>query len=152
MENILNMIKLFLNRIFKGSKYTIGNLYINDKFFCNTLEDPVRKLPKECPYTSKGEICQCEEKINGQTAIPTGKYKVVLSYSNRFNKVLPELLNVPHFKGIRIHSGNTEEDTEGCILVGENSVKGQVINSRIIYTKLSKILEKDKSDIEIEIK
>ena len=152
MENILNMIKLFLNRIFKGSKYTIGNLYINDKFFCNTLEDPVRKLPKECPYTSKGEICQCEEKINGQTAIPTGKYKVVLSYSNRFNKVLPELLNVPHFKGIRIHSGNTEEDTEGCILVGENSVKGQVINSRISYTKLSKILEKDKSDIEIEIK
>lgn len=141
-----------MNRIFKGSKYTIGNLYINDKFFCNTLEDPVRKLPKECPYTSKGEICQCEEKINGQTAIPAGKYKVVLSYSNRFNKVLPELLNVPHFKGIRIHSGNTEEDTEGCILVGENSVKGQVINSRIIYTKLSKILEKDKSDIEIEIK
>ena len=141
-----------MNRIFKGSKYTIGNLYINDKFFCNTLEDPVRKLPKECPYTSKGEICQCEEKINRQTAIPAGKYKVVLSYSNRFNKVLPELLNVPHFKGIRIHSGNTEEDTEGCILVGENSVKGQVINSRIIYTKLSKILEKDKSDIEIEIK
>ena len=136
-----------VKRIAKKEQYTIGKLYIDDKYICDTIEDKDRGITQKTPLEQIQKV-----KIPSKTAIPTGKYKVVLSYSNRFNKVLPELLNVPHFKGIRIHSGNTEEDTEGCILVGENSVKGQVINSRIIYTKLSKILEKDKSDIEIEIK
>ena len=145
-------MKLLLNRIFKGPEYTIGKLYIDGEWFCDTLEDTVRVLPDECPYTPNGIDCKCEGKIKGKTAIPSGTYKVVLSYSNRFKKILPELLNVPHFLGIRIHSGNTSSDTEGCILVGQNLVKGKVLNSRATYNKLLELLEKDKDNLIIEVK
>lgn len=145
-------MKLLLNRIFKGSEYTIGRLYVDGEYFCDTLEDVVRVLPSECPNTPKGIDCKCSGKIKGKTAIPSGTYKVILSYSNRFKKVLPELLNVPHFLGIRIHSGNDTSDTEGCILVGQNSVKGKVLNSRATYNKLAELLESDKDNLTIEIK
>lgn len=102
-------------RTFKGSEYTIGKLYIDDNYFCDTLEDTVRP---------KGE------KIYGKTAIPTGKYKVKKTYSPRFKKQLPEILNVPNFAGVRIHSGNTAKDTEGCILLGLNKTKGAVLCSQ----------------------
>ena len=144
------MINLKVIRKFKGSDYTIGDLYVNDNWFCNTLEDVVRELPEECPNTPKGISCKCNQKIPGRTAIPAGIYKVVLSYSNRFKKIMPEILNVPHFLGIRIHSGNTQHDTEGCLLVGENKVKGKVINSRNTYNKLMELLQNE--DITIEIK
>lgn len=145
-------MKLELIRKFKGETYTIGDLLLNGKFFCNTLEDTVRELPSSCPNTVKWLDCKCPQKIKGKTAIPVGIYKVVLSYSNRFKKIMPEILNVPHFLGIRIHSGNTAEDTDGCILVGVNSVKGKVLNSRDTYNKLMEVLEKDKEDISLEIK
>ena len=120
-------MNLELKRIFKGKDYTIGRLFIDGKYFCDTLEDPVRQLDS------------IKDKIYSKTAIPTGKYKVSMSvvspkYSIRksYNWCggrLPRLLDVPFFEGILIHSGNTPDHTAGCILVGENKIKGQVINS-----------------------
>lgn len=119
-------MKLKLYRKFLGNKYTIGKLFINDEYICDTLEDVVR---------SEGI------KVYGETAIPCGVYEIVLTMSPRFKKVLPLLLDVPHFEGVRIHTGNTEKDTEGCILVGYNKVKGKVINSKIAFDKVMKYLE-----------
>ena len=120
-------MNLELKRIFKGENYTIGRLFIDGEYFCDTLEDPVRQLDS------------IKDKIYSKTAIPTGKYKVSMSvvspkYSIRksYNWCggrLPRLLDVPFFEGILIHSGNTSDHTAGCILVGENKIKGQVINS-----------------------
>ena len=117
-------MKLELKRVALKDTYTIGKLYIDGVFFSDTIEDKVRDV-----------------KIKGITAIPYGTYKVVLSLSNRFKKVLPLLVSVPGFEGVRIHAGNTSEDTEGCILVGENKGVGKVINSRKTMDKLMPILE-----------
>lgn len=119
-------MKLKLYRKFLGNKYTIGKLFVNGEYVCDTLEDVVRSE---------------NSKVYGKTAIPYGVYEIVLTMSPRFKKVLPLLLDVPHFEGIRIHTGNTEKDTEGCILVGYNKVKGKVINSRIAFDKVMKYLE-----------
>lgn len=101
-------------------EYTVGKLYIDDIFECFTLEDIIRDV-----------------KIKGDTAIPYGKYIVIINQSVRFKKALPLLLNVPNFEGIRIHTGNTTEDTEGCILVGTMRTKdGKVLNSKIAFDKL----------------
>ena len=120
-------MNLELKRIFKGKDYTIGRLFINGEYFCDTLEDPVRQLDS------------IKDKIYSETAIPAGKYKVSMSiispkYSKRKSYSwcggrLPKLIDVPFFEGILIHSGNTPDHTAGCILVGENKIKGQVINS-----------------------
>ncbi len=114
---------LTLKRIFKGDTYTIGKLYIDGQYFCDTLEDKVRDLTKEA-------------KVYGQTAIPEGIYDVTLSQSPKFGRLLPELHNVPQFTGIRIHSGNTAADSLGCILVGENKAKGMVLSSRVWESNL----------------
>ena len=75
---------LQLKRIFKGATYTIGRLYIDGKYFCDTLEDQVRELPAYCPNTPKGLNCECPEKVYSKTAIPSGEYKVTMEYSPRF--------------------------------------------------------------------
>lgn len=106
-------MKIEVKRTFRGTEYTIGKLYIDGAYFCDTLEDPVR-----------------EKKIASITAIPAGTYKVKKTFSPRFGKKLPELLAVPNFSGVRIHSGNTAKDTDGCILLGLNKIKGQVVDSR----------------------
>lgn len=124
-------MELVLRRKFKGKHYTIGDLTVNGAFFCNTIEDVVR-----APGV----------KVYGETAIPFGKYKVVMRYSPKYKKVLPLLLNVPMFEGIRIHSGNTQLDSLGCIIVGENKVKGKVINSRKTMDKLLKLFELHKGE------
>ena len=103
-----------VKRTFKGSEYTIGKLYIDGHYLCDTLEDTVRKGVK----------------IVGKTAIPAGKYKVKKTMSPRFKKILPEILNVPGFSGVRIHAGNTAADTDGCLLLGLNKAKGQVLESQ----------------------
>ncbi len=97
-------MELRLKRTTFTSESTIGELYIDGEFECNTLEDVVRDGPK----------------VFGKTAIPYGKYKVVITMSNRFKRLLPLLLNVDNFEGVRIHPGNYAKDTEGCILVGIN--------------------------------
>ena len=142
-------MNITLNRIAKKSKYTIGKLYINDKYFCDTLEDTDRGLTQ-----SMTEQQIVSKKVYGETAIPTGTYRIIISYSNKFKKQMPLLLNVPGFAGIRIHSGNTEKDSLGCILVGKNKAVGKVLESRDTYSKLFSVLQEanKKETIKITIK
>lgn len=142
-------MNIILNRIAKKAKYTIGKLYINDKYFCDTLEDTDRGLTQ-----SMTEQQIVSKKVYGETAIPTGTYRIIISYSNKFKKQMPLLLNVPGFAGIRIHSGNTEKDSLGCILVGKNKAVGKVLESRDTYSKLFSILQEanKKETIKITIK
>ena len=134
----MKKMRLILKRIYLTDTYTIGMLYINFELFFETLEDKVRAFTDDDP------------KVYGKTAIPSGEYKIVITYSNRFKRELPLLINVPHFEGIRIHSGNTHEDTEGCILVGVNDIKGKVTKSRVTFNKLFNLM-KQAEDITIEI-
>lgn len=121
-----------IDRAWKKDGYTISRLYVNGELFgCNTLEDTDRGLRQDMQLE---EIKK--KKVYGQTAIPRGSYECVYTYSNRFKKMLPLLLNVKGFEGIRIHSGNSSKDTEGCILVGLNLKKGMVLNSREWTSKL----------------
>lgn len=143
-------MKLTLKRKFFGSAYTIGDLFIDGVFFCNTIEDVVRRLPAACPNTPKGRNCTCKEKVYAETAIPAGLYKVTMEYSPRFKRRLPLLHDVPHFLGILIHPGNTQRDSAGCLIVGFNTVKGMVTNSRATSDKLNTILAKEK-EITIQI-
>lgn len=129
------MTKLLVKREFFADTYTIGKLYVDGVYFCDTLEDTVR--PDGI-------------KIPGQTAIPYGTYKVIVNFSPKFQRFLPRLINVPDFEGILIHRGNSSNDTSGCILVGENKTKGMVLNSTPYEKKLVEIL-KDKDEIEITI-
>ena len=115
--------------------YTIGKMYIDGKYFCDTLEDRVRDLNKN------GKFDNGEVKVAGETAIPYGRYQVVVTMSPKFKRELPRLLNVPNFDGILIHRGNTDKDSAGCLLLGENKVKGKVINSTPYEQKLVSILK-----------
>ena len=143
-------MKLTLKRKFLSDKYTVGDLFIDGKFFCNTIEDKVRELPAACLYTPKGQSCKCKGKIYAETAIPVGMYKVTMEYSPRFKRKLPLLHNVPHFIGILIHSGTTAVDSAGCLIVGNNTIKGKVTESRVTSDKLNAILSKE-TQITIEI-
>lgn len=119
-------MNITVKRIEYKDTYTIGKMYIDGKFECFTLEDKYR-----------GQLEKKEDKIPGATAIPKGVYKLIVDFSNRFKKQMPHILNVPKFEGIRIHSGNTDKDTEGCILVGTNWNGGNTItNSRLAYKNL----------------
>ncbi len=129
------MIKLLIKRIAKKPNYTIGKLYIDDKYYCDTLEDTDRGLKQTDSLVSIKT-----HKIYGKTAIPTGEYYVNLTYSPKFKRILPVIQNVKGYEGIRIHSGNTADDTEGCILVGYNTVKGMVVKSKATLERLIKIL------------
>lgn len=104
---------------------TIGKLYVNDVFHCFTLEDKVRA-----------------EKIKSITAIPAGRYKVVVDFSNRFKQLMPLLLNVPNYLGVRIHWGNYSKDSDGCILVGSTKAVNFIGNSRTTYAKLLSTIQK----------
>lgn len=108
-------MQINVRRTFKGPDYTIGKLYIDGHYLCDTLEDTVRPAGT---------------KIAGKTAIPAGTYKVKKTMSPRFKKILPEILNVPGFTGVRIHSGNTAADTDGCLLLGLNKTKGAILDSQ----------------------
>lgn len=135
-------MELTLNRIFLGTVATIGELWVNDLHLCDTLEDRVRP---------EGE------KVYGKTAIPEGSYQVVLSYSPRFKKILPEILNVPNFTGIRIHCGNSSADSSGCVLVGtwDGKKEDWISDSKIAFNKLMSLLQEatdKKEPITITIK
>lgn len=122
-------MNLILTRAESTGDSTFGRLYINGQFFCYTLEDMDRKLE------SGGA------KIYGKTAIPRGEYEVVIDYSQRFKQEMPRLLDVPQFEGIRIHPGNTHEDTHGCILVGTTRTGTKLLNSRVAYQGLMNRLD-----------
>ena len=141
-------MKLTLKRIALKPTYTIGKLYIDDNYFCDTLEDTVRDINKD------GKFDNGEKKIKGKTAIPYGTYEIKWTYSPRFKKYAPQLMNVPSFEGIRIHSGNSSEHTEGCLLLGENKKVGMVLNSKATIAKFCPIIKDAcaKGKVTIEIK
>lgn len=137
-------MNLELKRRLYDPNFTIGSLYVDGTFFCDTLEDCVREVENK-PVG--------DWKIYGKTAIPSGRYDIVIDYSNRFKKHLPRLLDVSGFEGIRIHAGNTQHDTHGCILVGKQS-GFMLINSRATMDKLMAILEQaySRPDVPLDIK
>ena len=135
----IKVVRLVLN-----GKSTLGKMYVNNTFFAYTCEDTVRELGADC----KGKVLH-------ETAISYGRYEVILSFSNRFQKYLPLLLNVPCFEGIRIHGGNTAADSEGCILVGgEGDLKTKIWNCatkvNALVALLKSVERKEKSWISIE--
>lgn len=150
-------MKLLIKRIAKLPKYTIGKLYIDDKYMCDTLEDTDRGLDSSMTIQDIQS-----KKVYGKTAIPTGTYEVVMNtvspkFANRawakpWKGKIPRLLNVPGYEGVLIHPGNKPEDTSGCVLVGYNKVKGQVTNSTEIFNRLMAILNSTTEKITLTIK
>lgn len=136
---------LTLKRILLLEDRTIGELYIDGEFFCDTLEDKNRDINKNGNFDNE------EQKIYGETCIPYGEYKVELTYSPKFKRVLPILQDVPEFSGIRIHRGNYIKDTLGCILVGERSKDNILVNSTPYEIKLVNILKDIQEPITIKI-
>ena len=134
-------MELRLRRIARRETYTIGRLYIDGVYFCDTIEDKDRGLMQSLPASVNKAM-----KKAGATAIPMGKYQVTLKVkSPKFSKkkqydfcggYLPRLINVPAFEGVLIHIGNTAKDTEGCILVGRNTKVGKVLDSGVIFRAL----------------
>jgi Family of unknown function (DUF5675) len=138
-------MKLLLKREPSGVASTIGELFVDGDFEAFTLEDPIREI--------EGEPVELW-KIKGDTAIPAGTYKVDLTMSQRFQRILPIILDVPGFEGIRIHCGNTNADTEGCPLVGSSKGVEMIYGSRLAFSKLFPKMEKAKwqgEEITIEI-
>lgn len=150
-------MKLLIKRIAKLPKYTIGKLYIDDKYMCDTLEDTDRGLDSSMTIQDIQS-----KKVYGKTAIPTGTYEVVMNtvspkFANRawakpWKGKIPRLLNVPGYEGVLIHPGNKPEDTSGCVLVGYNKVKGQVTNSTETFNRLMAILNSTTEKITLTIK
>lgn len=139
-------MELRVERLWPRENYTVGRLYVNNEFFSNTLEDKIIDKDKS------GVFDNGEKKVYGESAIPYGKYKVVYNYSPKFGRNLPRLLDVPHFEGILIHPGNTAKDSFGCILVGKNTSKGMLSESRYTSDKLNEIIDAaQKRDEEITI-
>lgn len=147
-------MKLTLKRIALKPTYTIGKLYIDDKYFCDTLEDTVRDLNKNCKFDNG------EKKIKGETAIPYGTYEITTNVvSQRFkNRVwakpyggkIPRLINVPSFDGVLLHPGSSSADTSGCLLVGKNTIVGRLTDSQKTFHMLMQKI-KDQKNLIIEI-
>ena len=144
-------MELLIDRKWKKQSYTISNLYINGEWFCNCLEDADRGLDN-----SMSEDMIRTLKKPSITAIPRGTYEITLDVvSPKYSKVqfykdvcngkVPRLKNVKGFDGILIHAGNTDKDSSGCLLVGQNKIKGQVVNSKETFKQLYKLLQDGKS-------
>ena len=144
-------MELVIDRRWKKQSYTISNLTIDGKWFCNILEDADRGLDNSMSIERIKEL-----KKPSITAIPRGTYEVTLDITSpKYSKVqfyrevcngkVPRLLNVKGFEGVLIHAGNTDKDSAGCLLVGQNKVKGQVLNSRETFKELYKLLKDRKS-------
>lgn len=147
-------MKLTLKRIALKPTYTIGKLYIDDNYFCDTLEDTVRDTNKD------GKFDNGEKKIKGKTAIPYGTYEITTNVvSSRFkNRVwakpyggkIPRLINVPSFDGVLLHPGSSAEDTSGCLLVGKNTIVGRLADSQKTFHALMQKI-KNQKNLTIEI-
>lgn len=149
-------MEVLVKRIAKLPTYTIGRLYIDGKLICDTIEDKDRGLTQNMPLE---EIKK--KKVYGETAIPTGTYKITMDvvspkFKNRawakpYEGKIPRLLDVPGYEGVLIHPFNTAEESLGCIGPGENKVKGKVINSTAAFYKIMDILKTAKDQITITI-
>lgn len=143
-------MKILVKRIAKKNLYTIGKMYINGTYFCNTLEDTDRGLSQSMNLS---EIVS--KKVPNKTAIPTGTYQVVMnvvsprfkdrSWAKPYSGKLPRLLNVPGFEGVLIHPGNDQNDTSGCLLVGKNKAVGKVLDSQNTFKSLMNLLHGQES-------
>ena len=130
-------MEIKIKRIARKAGYTIGHLTINGHIICDTLEP-------HCINWAR------ERKVPGRTAIPEGRYKVEMNYSAKFDKLMPYLKDVPHFTGVMIHLGNTPKNTQGCILVGYNTIRGLVVKSSEAMQKVEEAImnaRKEKQDI-----
>lgn len=130
-------MEIKVHRKYKKSAYTIGRMYIDDMFFCNTLEDKCRGLDDSMDVDEILKI-----KVYGKTAIPTGKYNVKYVMSPKFGRKMPRLQNVKGFDGILIHALNKPEETEGCIGVGLNTQVGRLTSSRWYSDLLNERIER----------
>ena len=130
-------MNLILQRKYRCSDYCIDKLYIDEKYFSDALEDPDKGLTDSMSLEEIKKI-----KIKGNTCIPYGTYNVTITYSPRFKRNLPLINNVKGFEGIRVHNGNTPQDSSGCVLLGFNKIKGQVINSKDTVNKFIDIVQK----------
>lgn len=133
-------MKLKVDRAWPKPTYTIGRWFVNGLRLHESMEDKDRGLNSSMPISDI-----LAKKVYGQTAIPTGSYRVILSYSQKFANrawakkyggLVPEIQNVPGYTGVRIHPMNTAEDSLGCIGIGENKEKGKIINSTKCYYEL----------------
>lgn len=137
-------MELILHRAFRKPTYTIGKMYIDGKPWKDTCEDPDRGLNMWMP---KEDILKA--KVYGDTAIPTGRYEVTLTYSNAFKRILPLINNVPCWDGVRIHAGNSSKDTKGCVLPGDApdpENRDWVSNSRKAEDELIVLMQERKSN------
>lgn len=139
-------MRLTLVRIANRPTYCIGKLYVDGAYLCDTIEDTDRGLDDGM---KEGDILK--KKVKGETAIPTGVYPVYITWSPKYRKPMPLIDRVKGYSGIRIHSGNTAKDTEGCLIVGQNKEVGKVLNSRVTYNKLFDILNGTDEKIIIDI-
>ena len=133
------MLQILLIRKYRKPEYTIGQLYVNGKFVCNTIEDTDRRLYQGQPIADLAS-----KKVSGKTAIPTGTYRLQVYESPKFGRELIEVMDVPGFMGIRIHRGNTADDSAGCILPGMNTAVGKVTDSTKYELALTKMVKADK--------
>ena len=140
MDTILTKMKIKLVRIAFKDTYTIGKLYVDGVYFCDTIEDKDRGLDDSMTVR---EILN--KKVKGETAIPTGHYNIEITYSPKYKRMMPLLIGVKGYSGIRIHSGNTSKDTEGCLLVGKNTKVGMVTESRNTYQRLFAMMQGQKN-------
>jgi hypothetical protein len=131
------MMHFLLDRKWRKDTYTIGRLYVNGEFLCNTIEDVDRNLNQNMSATEIQKI-----KVMAETAIPTGTYAMRVSMSPKFKRELVEIVNVPAFSGIRIHRGNTAQDSAGCVIVGENTSKGRLTNSTKYELQITEMVKK----------
>ena len=148
-------MKLLVKRIARKSNYTIGKLYINGEWFCDTLEDTDRGLTQSMQLSEIRKV-----KVANETAIPAGTYTVTMdvvspkfknsSWARPYGGKLPRLLNVPGYEGVLIHVGNSAKDTAGCILVGKNKAVGKVLESQTVFKELMKKLQGQSITITIQ--
>lgn len=118
-------MNVVIERKWKKDTYTIGRVYVNGEFYANSMEDRDRGLTKDMPLKEIQRI-----KVYGETAIPTGEYIVKMTYSPKYRRVMPQIMDVPGWSGVRLHSMNTAKDSEGCIGFGKNDKPGWISNSR----------------------
>ena len=130
------MDEVRLERAWRRETYTVGKVIIDGQRFCESMEDKDRWLTQDM---SEEEIKRV--KVYGETAIPTGVYTVKMTYSPKYKRNMPEVLDVPGFSGIRIHSGNTAKDSLGCILLGRNTKVGMITESRKTFKEFERLLK-----------
>lgn len=130
------MLQVLLTRNWRKDTYTIGRIYVNGNFFCNSLEDKDRGLIQGMPLETLKKM-----KIQDQTAIPVGTYRLRVTMSPKFKRELIEVVDVPAFTGIRFHRGVNENHTSGCVLTGLNKIKGGLVDGAKYEEEITKMVK-----------